>query len=225
MNASITASKPSPIFDLDDDKALDVYDDSVYVPESPLCKPRKEFFSLKSSKRCSLKTLDLVGRLNNLFQHMIDSDFNDTLILDSLEEADGIYQSLLNPSESPKPDYIYESCRLTALIMLNALRCHQPLAMATSRTMTAVLVETLKHTDVPGNWSDMRGVLYWISLVGVSAAFEKSEHPYFDSMLGRVQFELCFLAKDPRASVRPAQMFAKVHQRIKEWVREPSIAR
>ncbi|CZR56795.1 uncharacterized protein PAC_06684 [Phialocephala subalpina] len=216
VNAAITASKPSPVFDLGDDHVLDVLGDSEYVPESPLCKPRKEFFSLRRSKHCSAKTLELIERLNKLFHNMIASKGENDVSQDYLEEADGIYQPLMTPSESPRLDYYFESCRLTALIMLNALRCHQPLAKVTSRTMTALLVETLKYTDVPGNWSDMGGVLYWISLVGLSAAFEKPEHPFFDSTMGRMQFELCYMTKDHRASIRPAQMFARVHEKIKE---------
>lgn len=116
-----------------------------------------------------------------------------------------------------KRDYIYESCRLTSLIILNAIMKSQRLAEADC-SMTLKLVNALGHTDVASNWSDMLGVLYWIALVGTAATIGKPEFAYMSSTLGSATFELCYTTKDPRAAVRPVQVFSRLHALIRSGV-------
>ena len=114
-------------------------------------------------------------------------------------------------------DHIYESCRLTNLIVLNAIMKSQQLAEADC-SITSKLAKTLGHTDVTSNWSDMLGVLYWIALVGTAATIGKPEFVYMSSILGSATFELCYTTKDPRTAIRPVQVFSRLHSLIRSGV-------
>lgn len=91
-------------------------------------------------------------------------------------------------------DWIYETCRIAALIYTNAIAMGVPFSMAAdpnsiesveaptpfagrnrnapSHTthLTEALYETLQRTDINNVWKDMPGVLYWVSAVGAAAA-------------------------------------------------------
>lgn len=83
-------------------------------------------------------------------------------------------------------DWVYESCRIAALIYSAALMGKVPFsatgasvsnlglrdpARATPQAaLVDILFETLRLSDTHNLWDDMAGVLYWISTVGAAAA-------------------------------------------------------
>lgn len=91
-------------------------------------------------------------------------------------------------------DWVYEACRITALIYTTAIATGVPFSVAadsacvnlsgTSTPITGwdssqrahkiypteVLYETLRRTSTGNLWKDMSGVLYWVSAVGAAAS-------------------------------------------------------
>ena len=65
------------------------------------------------------------------------------------------------PTSASNGDWIYESCRLTSLLLLHAIENHLPL----SALDTSALNEALRKTDLGDNWGDMLGVLAFVSLM------------------------------------------------------------
>ncbi|KAF2186356.1 hypothetical protein K469DRAFT_573713 [Zopfia rhizophila CBS 207.26] len=102
---------------------------------------------------------------------------------------------LLRPStdDEATPDWVYESCRLTALIYCRSIVHGVPLAESgsviharssgvdisdiaahdTELTLLQALHNALDNTDKAGCWGDiMGGVFHWICLVGGSASWQ-----------------------------------------------------
>ena len=211
----MTGNPSSPAFDLEFPEPVEHLSDLDYIPESPLYRPRKRFFSLESSKLCSPETLLVLEGMGELLEHVLPTAnglYPKRLFISTVN---WLYERMLFvPAER---DHIYESCRLTNLIVLNAIMKSQQLAEADC-SITSKLAKTLGHTDVTSNWSDMLGVLYWIALVGTAATIGKPEFVYMSSILGSATFELCYTTKDPRTAIRPVQVFSRLHSLIRSGV-------
>jgi hypothetical protein len=99
-----------------------------------------------------------------------------------------------NPGLSVSGDWVYEACRIAALIYTTAIALRVPFSVAADPNcvdyldtpaplagwdndervhkahLTESLHETLKRTNTSNLWKNMSGVLYWVSAVGATAA-------------------------------------------------------
>lgn len=102
--------------------------------------------------------------------------------------------SASQPGLSISGDWIYEACRIAALIYTTAIAMAVPFSVAADPNrvdvyedsmsfagcnggefakkphLTEALYETLQRTDTSNLWKDMSGVLYWVSAIGAAAA-------------------------------------------------------
>ncbi|KAL5121529.1 hypothetical protein ACEQ8H_000601 [Pleosporales sp. CAS-2024a] len=101
-------------------------------------------------------------------------------------------------------DWVYESCRIAALIYTDALHelrpfshldspghanhgfshahqypAAQPPFQPSTRSLPEELLEALVKTNLPNVWSDMIGVLYWVCTVGAIAARGQESCPFW----------------------------------------------
>lgn len=190
-------------------------DSAAALPESPLFCPKQTYSTILNDIRCSRSTLELLTDMKDLTNMFLayNSALNtvhdvDALDIASLSPPDSDYESKLHairkrvaslpsahtPGELTSGDWIYEACRIAALIYTAAITMGVPFSVAadpscieslstTARSdssedngdfygshLTEVLYETLQRADTSDVWKDMSGVLYWVSAVGAAAA-------------------------------------------------------
>jgi len=88
-------------------------------------------------------------------------------------------------------DWIYESCRLAALIYCRSIVQGVPLAESadvmharhsgagnSGITTIQALHHALNNTDKSGHWGDMRGVFLWVCLVGGAGSWPSEQSVY-----------------------------------------------
>ncbi|KAF2006004.1 hypothetical protein P154DRAFT_530286 [Amniculicola lignicola CBS 123094] len=170
-------------------------------PISPLYAPRGDLSSLYG--HCSDYTYEILCDMHELTRTFIArwnyiGDVFPPGSSSELASFDSHMQQiytrlLLRPStdDDLTPDWIYESCRLAALIYCRSIVQGVPLsdsanvmharssgADITGSTMISALHNALENTDRRGNWGDMYGVFLWICLVGGAASYP-SHHSVF----------------------------------------------
>jgi len=75
-----------------------------------------------------------------------------------------------------KGNHVYEACRIAAVIFQRA--CYMRVSLSSAVTNTNYipeLIAALKRTNLEARWGDMAGVLFWVTMIGASAA-----HKHFD---------------------------------------------
>jgi hypothetical protein len=164
-------------------------------PISPLYAPIGDLLSLRDS--CSNRTYDVISDMHNLTQTFVhrgsfgtDTFQSDPHFASFDNHMQQIYTRLLlrtTTENDAAPDWIYESCRLAALIYCGSIV--QGLSFSESAntihatteaeggTTTTTLIRALHNaivkTDIHGLWGDMCGVLLWVYHVGGSACWPK----------------------------------------------------
>ncbi|KAL6707108.1 hypothetical protein ACN47E_004860 [Coniothyrium glycines] len=189
--------------------------DATALPESPLFCPRADFSTITHDPRCATATLELLRDMRELTDLVISHTTNNLetpyekekagtqshdSCLDYERKAESTYAKLvLMPSayasgHASTGDWLYEACRIAALIYTTAIILRVNFSVAadpaqnprisnleylnyprtqgseTAFRLTSVLYEVLEKTDTDHIWSDMAGVLYWICAVGAAAA-------------------------------------------------------
>ncbi|KAL1625371.1 hypothetical protein SLS54_003463 [Diplodia seriata] len=182
-----------------------VYSDRQIVPESPLFCPRKRFATLERSRRCDARTLELVGKMKELVDLVDSPLEQSTWDTESYKRGILDYFRGLPPAGAlpvPSTDvgrqarWRYEACRLAAILHAESLVNRRPLSSlpleARSTTTPASerstgdapeavslerLVAAVKRSDCgfAECWTDMTGLLYWVTLVGGAAARNEEE--------------------------------------------------
>ena len=142
-----------------------------------------------------------------------EADFN--LTLGHIKTALERHTSTRDLQITPKGKWIFECCRLTAMIMLNAIETAQPLASSDSAS-TLGLVGALEKTDIGGNWGEVSGLLYWISMIGSASSQGRPGHRLLDSSLGRIMCEIAFTASDFGSAVEPLRQFSRFQIAMKK---------
>jgi hypothetical protein len=105
-----------------------------------------------------------------------------------------IYTRLLLRPSSTDPlstDWVYESCRLTALIYCRSIVqgvslaesadvMHAPHSGAGNSGITVIqaLHSALDNTDKRGHWGDLAGVFLWVCLVGGAGSWSSEQSVY-----------------------------------------------
>jgi hypothetical protein len=189
--------------------------DAATWPESPLFCPQDVFVAVTKEKCCSKATRSIISDMRNLTDLFIANKIE--LGPGSIKEEDEGHRSralqaynitshdirlrtlsLLSAEQHESltcNDWVYEACRLAAIIYAEAIVEETPFSKvgdpnyfrgsfnssltttdtrSTRRSRTASLVgklyEALKSTDLANVWNDMAGVLYWVCAVGAAAA-------------------------------------------------------
>jgi hypothetical protein len=147
---------------------------------------------------CSTTTLDLLSHMHTLTQtylarscYVSDLDpASDTHIVACDTKLQDMYSRILHCPTSENDinsDWIYESCRVAALIfcrsiihgtsLSNSAKSVYPRSRAhesTDTTLLEALHAAVMRTDISACWGDMRGTFLWVCLVGGAAAWPLS---------------------------------------------------
>jgi hypothetical protein len=218
--AAIRAQPPTSTFDLDYNRLFNSTSVKDTKHVSPLYCPQETFAQLLQSKQFSEDTVDILYNAKALIDLVIDVDegtikevdFNITLfhIKNELER----HISADDPQGVPDCNWIFECCRLTVAIMLKAVETSQPL-LSSSSALTHSLVSALEKTDIGGNWGELSGVLYWVSMIGSASSQGRPGHRVLDSALGRTMSEIAFTASDFGSAVEPVRQFSRLQLALK----------
>ena len=163
-------------------------------PISPLYAPGGEISRLYGS--CADETFEIIRDMHDLTRSFIGR-WNYPASEAPLAEAhlEQIYTRLLyRPSteDNITPDWIYECCRIAALIYCRSIVQGMPLAQSgnimyarssgagTGTTMISALHHAFEQTDRTRHWDDMCGVLLWVCLVGGAASWPSFQSLYAD---------------------------------------------
>lgn len=210
--AAISLQPASPAFDLDVDNTPNAFESNQ---ESPLYCPLGTFDQVRRSKRCSQATLQILYNARDLIDLLIndhgDEEFH--LQVSTVKAQLELRLSANDPQSPSHGDWIFESCRITTLIILNAIETATPLA-SSNPSLTLSLVQALGKTDTGDNWGDMLGVLYWVSMIGLASTQKSVGHRLLGSTLGRAMFEMAFTVPHFDCSLRPIQRFAIVQEAL-----------
>jgi len=180
--------------------------EAVALPESPLFSPEADFVSLIQDSNCSQSTCDILRDMRDLTNDFIGHNTNKESAHDIKEKSVGrlspcssgydtqaseIYDRLVTRPSAYTPnlatyhDWVYEACRIAALIYTSAIIRRVPFSVAAqidlppaedqdghlgrSRLVEA-LYKALQRTDLSNVWQNMAGVLYWVCSIGAAAA-------------------------------------------------------
>jgi hypothetical protein len=197
------------------------------LPESPLYCPRHDFLTISRDPKCSPSTLELLCDMRDVTNAFVahNTALNtvhdaDAVDIDGLSPPNEAYEATINairirlsllpsahaPGTSVSGDWVYESCRIAAIIYTTAIAMGVPFSIAADPLYTAndpsfagwngdnylpkphlseTLYETLQRSNISNVWQDMSGVLYWVSAVGAAAA----RRPQTMDMTQRVRLE------------------------------------
>jgi hypothetical protein len=189
-------------------------DKNVTIPESPLFCPRSDFVTASNDSHCSAFTMDLLRDMRDLTDLFIThnaeestsniSDTNaispDSSNIEYVTKITEIRERLtLSPSAhipglATSNDWVYEACRITALIYTASIILRLPFSttadpsrnplvaeceafnnqdngtpLLTTR-LSETLYEVLERTDLAYLWGNMSGVFHWVTSVGAAAA-------------------------------------------------------
>lgn len=184
-------------------------DVSMALPESPLYSPREQMYSVVTDPACSKHTYDMLCDVRDLtdvflaysddLATVVDEDEHDRLrtLLATYDTKVAEFRTKLasmpsasTPGLPTTNDWIYEACRITALIYVSAIITCVPFSTAADPTLNAVvrtaastsdegwptkrltesLYEVMERTNTGGSWNNMVGVFYWVCVVGSAAA-------------------------------------------------------
>ena len=195
--------------------SLAVIDDEIALPESPLYCPRRSYLTISKDSQCSPYTLELLSDMKDLTSLFITHN----TALNTIHDVDTVDVSRLSPPNeyyearvysirtrlaalpsahsiglSVSGDWLYEACRIAALIYTTAVALRVPFSVAADPNcvdyldtpassaawngdepvhkphLTEALYQTLQRADTSNLWKNMSGVLYWVSVVGAVAA-------------------------------------------------------
>lgn len=182
----------------------------MVLPESPLYCPREQMHTVMSDPGCSADTYELLCDVRELTDLFLAYSSNLTSIYDGEVEFDktclrdlsidyDVKVAQIRTRLASRPsactiglpttnDWIYESCRITALIYTSAIITCVPFSIAAdpeqnavvgsaamissppTRRLTESLYEALERTNTGDLWNNMAGVFYWVCSVGAAAA-------------------------------------------------------
>ncbi|KAF2269056.1 hypothetical protein CC78DRAFT_336276 [Lojkania enalia] len=190
--------------------------ETAAIPESPIFCPRSEFFTILGDPKCCEITYNLLCDMRDLTNAFLAAyEGYDTV--QGLEVGENFPQSgtplqqyelrgseirarlaslpsAYTPGLTVTNDWVYEACRLAAIIYTSAITMRVPFSVAAqhghsailssgsspaspqlgdhpdSSDLIAALYEALRRTNTDEIWGPMSGVLYWAAMVGAAAA-------------------------------------------------------
>ncbi|PVH98001.1 hypothetical protein DM02DRAFT_566977, partial [Periconia macrospinosa] len=190
---------------------------------SPLYAPHGDLTPLYGT--CSPRTHGIISDMHNvtrIFTARWDytSDAFTSISQQQLAIWDNyLQQTLFNLQKLPSsvndaaPDWIYESCRLAALIYCISLEeaSQQNLDAGNIYTpLLAALYSALQRTDLDSCWGELCGVLLWVSLVGGRAAWPSVSLPRKFFALHSVRASLALSSRYGEAVVEAQRNMLRV---------------
>jgi hypothetical protein len=193
---------------------------------SPLYAPGGDLSCIYGA--CSPTTLEILTDMRTLTQtylarwgYVSDLDpASDAQVMSYDVQLQKLYSRILQcPSSEDDimPDWIYESCRIAALMWCRSIIHGTPLADsaqiicarntghdATDMTLLTALHAAVMQTNTSSCWGDMRGVFLWVCLVGGAASWPSSQTVLFENeALSPVQawMRKCFALLSVKAAV------------------------
>ncbi|KAH7411925.1 hypothetical protein DE146DRAFT_258572 [Phaeosphaeria sp. MPI-PUGE-AT-0046c] len=189
-------------------------DGAVAVPQSPLFRQKEDLATARRSMNCSKFTASILIWMCDLTDLFVAGNKDANAPEIKLEDqgrgsqrlitfhykANDIRQRLTSLASAYKPgldttnDFVYEACRIVALIYVTALIDRSPFSVAarsskfvstpssgsvakaradrqgSATSPVEALVEVLKNTVTANIWGDMAGIFYWVCAVGAAAA-------------------------------------------------------
>jgi len=101
-------------------------------------------------------------------------------------------------------DFMYETCRLTSVLMVQSVEQYVSWRdAAQGTTLVAEIRAALAKTELDGLWGRNIGLLYWVVLVFHCAAFETSDYPFAHALQTRIHFQLTYNYRDWYGAVKP----------------------
>lgn len=207
---------PIPLFYAWEPSKYVLIEEFAAIPESPLFCPRAEFYTILRDPRCSEYTYELLCDMRDLTRLFIDHNADLNTVLELKVEEDitrlgpsftdyeakvaGIRARLASlpsaytPGHPATNDWLYESCRIAAIIYAGAIIMRTTFSAAADPSrnpiisdgvfmansfvggylpatrLTEALYEALLRSNTSNVWGDMSGVLYWVAIVGAAAA-------------------------------------------------------
>jgi hypothetical protein len=163
---------------------------------SPLYAHHGDLTRLQSS--CPFHVYRIIDDVYNLTQtflkcwgytdHIIGSSSTELASCDA--QLQQIYTRILfypSTEDDLTPDWLYESCRIAALIYGRSIVYRKTLADSAnilntwnsrpdmpSTTLLSALLTAFEHTDIRNCWGGMRGVFLWVCLVGGAGCWPSS---------------------------------------------------
>jgi hypothetical protein len=174
--------------------------------ESPLFGRASDLKAIANDPRCSAATFGILRDVGDLTDLVLEQDLvsrTTTHIKEEDEErtslflqnyskrVSGIHDRLASlPSayssgHEMSNDWVYEACRIAALIYTTAIASQVPFSVAADPSqyrdasnsnstagsdVTKGLLSVLQETDCANIWGDMAGVFYWVCAVGAAAS-------------------------------------------------------
>ncbi|KAF2118770.1 hypothetical protein BDV96DRAFT_487720 [Lophiotrema nucula] len=189
---------------------------NIAIPESPIFCPRIELYTILQDPKCSEWTFDVLSDMRDLTDLFIGAhesmnivqDIDEAIDVSRLSPSLSQFESKLaeirsrlaslpsayTPGHPITDDWVYESCRIAAIIYTSAIILRVPFSVAAepgrspilaeiasntnsvagghllTTPLSEALYEVLEKTNQNDIWGSMSGVLYWVALVGSAAA-------------------------------------------------------
>lgn len=144
--------------------------ETIQDMESPISCPDQGFTTIPKSKRCQTHTLRLLEDVRSFVQQIIeDSESEGNISIAKLTRRSDLEAHILDlPSAwrqnlPTSEDWIYECCRLAAIVMIGAaLRSSSLHTEAVRSGLVAHAQRALRMADTDDLWGQMSGVLFWV---------------------------------------------------------------
>ncbi|KAI2484904.1 hypothetical protein Ptr902_03844 [Pyrenophora tritici-repentis] len=203
----ICETKPLPVFGLWEPPKYDAVKHGRRIPESPIFCPWSDFATIPDELGCATATCALLRDMRDLTSLFLlhdktsgTSQATRAMASDYKSDTAGIRKRLISlpsayvPGLKTSNDWIYEACRLAALIYTASIILRLPFSVTADPRRNPLAIETeffsspdagrhlrasrlsdalydvLKRTDLSNAWGNMSGVLYWVCTVGAIAA-------------------------------------------------------
>jgi hypothetical protein len=161
------------------------------APVSPLNCIDGDFSELESSPHSRPETIHILHAVWLLVRSVTQEPNNLKNQMNSASDYLGARKTILESFEivslKETKDYIYECCRLTATLLLNAAENHLPLHLcAVNFPIVHQLEHLLKSRESSASWGAFKGVYLNVILVAFITSLRTSLCAYFHKLLGRI---------------------------------------
>jgi len=159
------------------------------IPESPIYCPHNGFFFSTTNPLCSKETCSILRDMHDfttIFFSIIGPDYigpDEATYVPVSSSASILGRLLAKPSASipdlpTSNDWVYESCRLAALIFCH-ISFHRSLpsdnsAISSQWPLIRDLCNAIAKTDTSDCWGSMSGSLYWCTIIVLIAMRDES---------------------------------------------------
>jgi hypothetical protein len=185
-------------------------------PISPHSRPLSHYYSVFSISKTTGVLLDDMRSLTISLLTRLTKDPNlrtstsfrheflpyQTELMSMTSESD-------SADDSYRGDYIYECCRLTAIIYVRSILHGIPFSQSYPKLGLQKLDRAIKQVSVNG-WNRCPGVLLWVLLVQLPARRFQDDQSYYLGMLQRLGAAVGFVAWDDL--IKSIECFIRVQQ-------------